>query len=666
MRTDRLHTHESACAPAHAASGTPIPSTWSTRVLLIPLVAFGTSCIFAIDIPTDTRVGTWDSVNRIYTLTGDVNEEGLVVVEDNLVLDGNSHLLQGGGSGDGVRMDGRGGVTVKNLRIHDFDDGIHLLNSHNNTLDGNFLISNRHGGVMLERSDQNRLIRNTVTEHQGEGGIWLYEGSDNNEVTLNDSSSNPSGYGIYLDGDSHNTVTWNTANGNSIGIRLNGSSRSTVRYNTVSDNQTWGMDIWGGNWNEVYSNNFMNNPGGSGAPGQMRVCGQDNVFYRPPPVGGNYYSDWTSPDANNDGFVDVPYRFYCDDPSGIVGQDHYALTEVVDSPREIVVSYGVQIYAGLSITGMVGTVYSLEYVTDLAQTNTPSAWRCLEFLQLPASPYLWVDKSTPATSKRFYRAVAMEAPTNMVFIPPGTFMMGSPTNEVDRYDDEGPQTAVTISRGYWMGKYEVTQGEYLEVMGYNPSWFNGDHTTLGGPDYGTDLARPVERVSWDHAVAYCTVLTERERLAGRISPSSVYRLPTEAEWEYACRGWTSTRFSYGDDPGYTNLTNYAWYGENSDDQTHPVGQKLPNPWGLHDMHGNVWEWCQDWWSDQLPGGIALDPQGPETGSDRMGRGGFFNVWFGSAGYCRSAGRMYGFRPYEGRDFIGFRAVLAPGQPRAER
>ena len=115
-------------------------------------------------------------------------------------------------------------------------------------------------------------------------------------------------------------------------------------------------------------------------------------------------------------------------------------------------------YAGLTITGAVGTVYSVEYITDLAQTNDPSAWRCLEYLQLPASPYLWADNSGPATGKRFYRAVAMEAPANMVFIPPGTFRMGSPENEVDGHYQEGPQTDVIISRGFWMGNYEVTAG----------------------------------------------------------------------------------------------------------------------------------------------------------------------------------------------------------------
>ena len=247
------------------------------------------------------------------------------------------------------------------------------------------------------------------------------------------------------------------------------------------------------------------------------------------------------------------------------------------APAQTPAELDLQLYAGLSITGAVGTVYSVEYVTDLAQTNNASAWRCLEFLQLPASPYLWADKSAPATGKRFYRAAVFEAPTNLVFIPPGTFRMGSPTNEVDRDDREGPQTAVTISHGFWMGKYEVTQGEYLAVMGSNPSRFTGDTN------------RPVEQVSWNDATNYCGQLTQRERTAGRIATNSVYRLPTAAEWEYACRAWTSTRFSYGDDPGYTNLTNYAWYWDDSGETTHPVGQKLANPWRLYDIHGNVWE-----------------------------------------------------------------------------
>jgi len=301
-----------------------------------------------------------------------------------------------------------------------------------------------------------------------------------------------------------------------------------------------------------------------------------------------------------------------------------------------------QLYAGLSITGAVGTVYSVEYVTDLAQTNS---WRCLAFLQLPASPYLWADKSAPATGRRFYRAEVFAAPTNMVFIPPGTFRMGGPTNEVDRLDQEGPQTAVTISRGFWMGKYEVTQGEYLAVMGSNPSFFTGDTN------------RPVEQVSWFDATNYCGVLTQRERAAGRIASNSVYRLPTEAEWEYACRGWTSARFSYGDDPGYTNLTNYAWYSDNSGNTTHPVGQKLPNPWGLYDMHGNVFEWCQDWFDFYL-GGIAVDPQGPTTGSNRVFRGG---DWYDFAWHCRSADRSYE-EPHFNPSIIGFRVVLAPSQP----
>jgi formylglycine-generating enzyme required for sulfatase activity len=324
----------------------------------------------------------------------------------------------------------------------------------------------------------------------------------------------------------------------------------------------------------------------------------------------------------------------------------------------------IQLYAGLSITGAVGAVYQIQYATDLAQTDTPTAWRCLEFLQLPTNPWLWTDKSAPATGRRFYRAVAFSAPTNMVFIPPGTFRMGSPLDEVGREFEEGPQTAVTISQGFWMGKYKVTQGEYQAVMGSNPSFFNGVRQDWPvddvDTDFGVDLARPVDTVSWFDATNYCAALTQRERAAGRIATNSVYRLPTEAEWEYACRAWTSDRrFSYGDDPGYTNLANYGWFGANSDRKTHRVGQKLPNPWGLYDMYGNVLEWCQDWYGP-YPGGIAVDPQGFDAGyARRVIRGSYWDEYDG--GSCRSAYRESSLPAGSYYDF-GFRVVLASGQP----
>ncbi len=325
----------------------------------------------------------------------------------------------------------------------------------------------------------------------------------------------------------------------------------------------------------------------------------------------------------------------------------------------------VQNYAGVTITGSIGTVYSIEYVSDLAHTNDPYAWRCLEFLRLPASPYLWVDRSDPLSEKRYYRASEFAAPTNLVFIPRGTFVMGSPRDEVDRDGWEGKQTSVTISRGFWMGRCEVTQGEYLAVSGTNPSFFNGIRQNWPEPgtqmDFGTDLNRPVEMVSWFDATNFCFRLTDLERSMGRISANSLYRLPTEAEWEYACRAMTSTRFSFGDDPGYTNLSQYAWHSDFSGAPPHPVGQKLPNPWGLYDMHGGVYEWCQDWWSNYYPGGSVIDPQGPVrdgSGYTRVKRSGSFRA---IPKLARSANRLDDF-PAFGRHYIGFRIVLAPGQP----
>jgi len=225
--------------------------------------------------------------------------------------------------------------------------------------------------------------------------------------------------------------------------------------------------------------------------------------------------------------------------------------------------------------------------------------------------------------------------------------MGSPDSEVGRQVDEGPQTKVTLTRGFWIGKYEVTQGEYLSVMNTNPSVFP------------IDPGNPVSRVSWIDATNYCWMLTQRELAAGRISPGSRYRLPTEAEWECAARAGTSTRFSYGDDPGYTSLTDHAWYASNSGLTAHPVGQKLPNPWGLYDMEGNVVEWCQDW-AGSLPGGIQIDPTGSASSSSgrKVVRGGAFDNTEQSS---RSASRLLfsAFPPLTDTD-LGFRVVLVTG------
>ena len=161
-------------------------------------------------------------------------------------------------------------------------------------------------------------------------------------------------------------------------------------------------------------------------------------------------------------------------------------------------------------------------------------------------------------------------------IPAGEFDMGS----TDGDSDERPVHRVRISRDFYLGIHEVTQAEYRAVTGKSPSNFKGD-----------DL--PVEKVSWEEANEFCRLLTERERTAGGLPSGMVYRLPTEAEWEYAARAGTTTKYCFGDDE--SGLGEYAWYGGNSGSTTHPVGQKRPNAWGLYDMHGNVWEWCQDWY-----------------------------------------------------------------------
>ncbi|HXI68892.1 MAG TPA: SUMF1/EgtB/PvdO family nonheme iron enzyme [Verrucomicrobiae bacterium] len=289
------------------------------------------------------------------------------------------------------------------------------------------------------------------------------------------------------------------------------------------------------------------------------------------------------------------------------------------------------------ITGPPG-VYAI-----LGSTNL-STWSAVGVATNPLGSVNFHDVITNAPLRKFYRAVLQAPPTNMVFIPANTFIMGSPANELHRDVNEGPQTTVTLTRGFWIGKYEVTQGEYLSVTETNPSYFPGD------------FSRPVSSVSWPDATNYCWMLTQRELAAGHISPGSHYRLPTEAEWECAARAGTSTRFSYGDDPDYASLTNHAWYYLNGGLTVHPVGQKLPNPWGLYDLEGNVWEWCQDWLGD-LPGGTVTDPQGPASNPIgwKVIRGGSYDF---AEPDCRSARRyFYPNHPALNDTDLGFRVVL---------
>ncbi len=218
-----------------------------------------------------------------------------------------------------------------------------------------------------------------------------------------------------------------------------------------------------------------------------------------------------------------------------------------------------------------------------------------------------------------------------VLIQPGESDMGSPPNETGRFGNEGPVHHVTISEAFYLGKYEVTQKQWHEVMEYNPSYFKGD-----------DL--PVENVSWENVQEFIKMLNKKENTHN-------YRLPSEAEWEYATRAETTTRYSFGDDD--SKLGEYAWYSKNSDDKTHPVGNRKANPWGLYDVHGNVWEWVQDEWHNSY-NGAPSDGSAWEDGSgaDRVFRGG---GWFDDAGNCRSAYRSYHGPGNRNRD-LGFRLI----------
>jgi len=309
--------------------------------------------------------------------------------------------------------------------------------------------------------------------------------------------------------------------------------------------------------------------------------------------------------------------------------------------------------------------------------------------------------STPPSAQRTVPGVDLVLQP----IPAGTFLMGSPADEPGRDPDEGPQTKVTITKAFWLGKYAVTQGQWKTLMGTDAveqaRRMLADDTiyNFGTPKTVRDLLGvakdtdpkklignvgedyPIYWVSWDEATAFCRKLTEQERSAERLPTGYEYRLPTEAQWEYACRAGTTEATYAGkmEIKGEKNapvLDAIAWYGGNSSvgyighgfsttswaEKQYPggdagpreVGGKQPNAWGLYDMLGNVNQWCGDWYADKLPGGDATDPAGPPSGSSRVAGGG---SWDRGAAFCRSARRNYG-GPGARSISVGFRVALS--------
>jgi formylglycine-generating enzyme required for sulfatase activity len=256
------------------------------------------------------------------------------------------------------------------------------------------------------------------------------------------------------------------------------------------------------------------------------------------------------------------------------------------------------------------------------------AWVALALVILSCG--IWLAKGNKAGVERDFE-IAPGLKMRMCWIPPGDFMMGSPSTEDGRGSDEN-QVEVTITEGFWMAKTELTQAQWKAVMGNNPSRFKG-----------ADL--PVESVNCKEAQEFI----EKVNGSGVIPSGWKFAMPTEAQWEYACRAGEKGPFSGG------THDQVAWYDGNSGDKTHPVGTKKSNAWGLHDMQGNVWEWCADWYDVSLRGGT--DPSGHSAGVSRVNRGG---SWLHYAAYCRAASRL----PYS-PDFrlfdLGFRPALVPSE-----
>ena len=232
----------------------------------------------------------------------------------------------------------------------------------------------------------------------------------------------------------------------------------------------------------------------------------------------------------------------------------------------------------------------------------------------------------------------------MVTCPAGSFTMGSPTDEIGRMTSENLHTVI-LSEPFAIGKYEVTQAQYKSITGKNPSQFTGK-------------SKPVEKVSWSDAKEFCEKLNSE--YSSSLPEGYKFDLPTGAQWEYACRAGTTTTLNSGNNLTSTtgecpNLNEVAWYGCFPTETTHPVGKKMPNQWGIYDMHGNVWEWCRDWYEDS-PTYSVIDPTGPSKGSCRIIRGG---SWRSNPWLCRAAYRSADANPNFRNPDIGFRLALVP-------
>ena len=226
----------------------------------------------------------------------------------------------------------------------------------------------------------------------------------------------------------------------------------------------------------------------------------------------------------------------------------------------------------------------------------------------------------------------------MIWVPAGKFMMGSPKSEPGHQTEEENLHQVIISRGFWVGQFEITQSQYEMMMGENPSII-------------VDPRMPVQKVSWENAMEFCKELTSREMQEDRLPEHWIFNLPTEAQWEYACRADISGPFHFGYETD--ELADYAWFHENSSGSPKPGGLKKPNSWGIHDMHGNLGEWCFDWYGKVYPPDGSVDPITEKASRFKVFRGGTYTDL---AERCRAAYRNR-IEPSVSNPWIGFRVVL---------